>query len=82
MNINSLINKYLPVLHADLDLKELFPRKSITTAYRGQKNLKEMLVPSSYPKSVNSQVNIITPRNSCDICKHYLHQKLQVKHIL
>ena len=28
-----------------------------------------MLVPSSYPKSVNSQVHIITPCNSCDICK-------------
>ena len=31
-----------------------------------------MLAPSSYPKSVNSQLNIITPCNSCDICKHYL----------
>ena len=57
-NINSLINKYLPILHADLDLKELFPRKSITTVYRRKKNLKEMLAPSSYPKSVNSQGNI------------------------
>ena len=61
-NINSLINKYLPILHADLDLKELFPKKSTTTVYRRQKrNLKEMLAPSSYPKSVNSQVSIITP---------------------
>ena len=31
-----------------------------------------MLAPSSYPKSVNSQVNIITLCNSCDICEHYL----------
>ena len=31
-----------------------------------------MLPPSSYRKSVNSQVNIITPCNSCDICKHYI----------
>ena len=31
-----------------------------------------MLAPSSYTKSVNRQVNIITPFNSCDICKHYL----------
>ena len=52
--INSLINKDLSILHADLDLKEIFPRKSITTVYRRQKNLKEMLAPSSYPKSVNS----------------------------
>ena len=71
-NINSLINKYLPILHADLDLKEIFPRKSIATVYRRQTNLKEMLAPSSYPKSVYSQVNIITPCDSYDICKHYL----------
>ena len=31
-----------------------------------------MLAPSPYPESVNSQVNVITPCNSCDICKHYL----------
>ena len=31
-----------------------------------------MLAPSSYPKSVNSRVNIITPCNSCNVCKHYL----------
>ena len=31
-----------------------------------------MLALSSHPKSVNSQVNIITPCNSCDIQNHYL----------
>ena len=67
-----MINKYLTISHADLDLTETFSRKSITTVYKRQKNLKEMLAPSSYPKSVNSQVNIITPCNSCDICKGYL----------
>ena len=64
-NINSLINKYLPILHADLDIKETFPRKLITTVSKRQKNFKEMLVLSFYPKSVNSQMNIITPCNSC-----------------
>ena len=64
-----MINKYL---HAYLDPEELFPRKSITTGYRRQKNFKEMLAPSSYPKSVNNRVNIVTPCNSCDICEHYL----------
>ena len=71
-NINSLINKYLPIVHADLDVKKIFPRKSITAVYRRRKNLKEMLAPTSYPKSINSQVNIITPCNSFDIFKHYL----------
>ena len=31
-----------------------------------------MLAPSSYPKFVNNQMNIIRPCYSCHICKHYL----------
>ena len=42
LNIESLISKYLPILHADLDLKETCPRKSITTVDRRQnKNKKQ-----------------------------------------
>ena len=42
LNIESLISKYLPILHADLDLKETSPRKSITTVDRRQnKNKKQ-----------------------------------------
>ena len=78
-NVNSMINNDLHIMHDNFDLKETFPRKSITAVYRSQKNIKEMLAPSSYLKSVNSQVNIITPCNSCDICKHYLVAKMKFK---
>ena len=47
-NINSLINNYLPILHADLDLKETFPRKSITTHFievnKPQRNVNTILL--------------------------------------
>ena len=36
-----------------------------------------MLARSSYPKSVNNQVNIIIPCNCCDICKHYLTEEMK-----
>ena len=36
-NINSVIKNYLPIFHADFELKESFPRKSITAIYRRQK---------------------------------------------
>ena len=36
-NINSMINNDLHIIHADFDLKETFPRKSITAVYRSQK---------------------------------------------
>ena len=68
----SLISNYLPILIEDLDLKDFFSRKSITTVYRRQKSLKEMLAPSSYLKIINGEVNIIISCNSCDIWKHYL----------
>ena len=38
LNINSLINKYLPILHADLDLKEIFPRKLLLQFIEGKKS--------------------------------------------
>ena len=53
-------------------LKKFFLENLSLQFIEDKKNLKEMLAPSSYLRSVNSQVNIITPCNSCDICKHYL----------
>ena len=38
-----------------------------------------MLTPSFYPKFVNSQVNIITSTNSCDVCKYYLMPEWKFK---
>ena len=53
-------------------LKKFFLENLSLQFIEDKKNLKEMLAPSSYLRSVNSQVNIITPCNSCDICRHYL----------
>ena len=72
-----MINKCLPILHTDVDLKEICPRKSITTVFRRQKDLKEMLALSSYPKSGDNQVNVISQCSSCDICKHYLEGEMK-----
>ena len=68
-----MINKYLTNLFADSNFKEIFPGKYISLQFiEGKKNLKEMLAPPFYPKSVNNQVDIKTRCNYCDICKHYL----------
>ena len=53
-------------------LKKFFLENLSLQFIENNKNLKEMLAPSSYLKSVKSQVNIIAPCNSCDICRHYL----------
>ena len=48
-NMDTLVKKYLPHLHSDENLKELFPASDFNTIYRRNKNLKELLSPSLYP---------------------------------
>ena len=47
-NMRSLIKKHLPVLHSDIDLKNIFPENSICTVFKKNRNLKEILFPSFY----------------------------------
>ena len=49
-NMRSLIKKHLPVLHSDSDLKTIFPENSICTVFKRNRNLKEILSPSSYTR--------------------------------
>ena len=43
----------------------LFLKKKIN------KNLKELIPPSIYPKKINTRSSSITSCNNCDICKNY-----------
>ena len=38
-NMDTLVKKYLPLLHSDENLKELFPASAFNTIYRRNKNL-------------------------------------------
>ena len=71
-NINKIIQNYLSILHTDEDMKKLFPRNSLTTIYRREKNLKEILSPSLFPPKFNKNESYISNCNKCDICKDYL----------
>ena len=54
-NINKIIQNNLSILHTDEDMKKLFPCNffSLTTTYRREKNLKEILSPSLFPPKFN-----------------------------
>ena len=71
-NMDTLVKKYLPLLHSDKNLKELFPASAFNTIYRRNKNLKELLSPSLYPNRKSTKSNSIISCNSCDICKNYM----------
>ena len=71
-NMDTLVKKYLPLLHSDENLKELFPASAFNTIYRRNKNLKELLSPSLFPNRKSTKSNSIISCNSCDICNNYM----------
>ena len=71
-NVDTLVKKYLALLHCDENLKELFPASASNTIYRRNKNLKELLSPSLFPNRKSTESNSIINCNSCDICNNYM----------
>ena len=57
---------------SDENLKELFPTSAFNNTYRRNKNLKELLSPSLYPKRKSAKSNSIICCNDCDICNNYM----------
>ena len=67
------IYKHLPALHSDIDLKNIFPESSISTVFKRNRNLKEILSPSLYTKNRNEKKSYVTKNcGKCDICRNYL----------
>ena len=69
----SLIKKYMPVLHSDSDLKNIFSENSICKIFKRNRNLKAILSSSLYTKNKNEKKSyVIKNCGKCDICKKYL----------
>ena len=47
--IDGIIKKHISILHSDDALKTLFPKTLLSTIYKRNKNLKELIAPSIYP---------------------------------
>ena len=71
-NMDTLVKKYLPPLHSDENLNELFPASAFNTIQIRNKNLKELLSPSLFPNGKSTKSNRIINCNSCDICNKYM----------
>ena len=48
--IDGIIKKHISILHSDDALKTVFPKDCFSTIYKRNKNLKELIAPSVYPK--------------------------------
>ena len=71
-SIEGLIRKHIHYLHSDEVLKKAFPRNKFSVIYKRNKNLKEMVAPSSYPTPSIKSNCIIVSCNKCDICQNFL----------
>ena len=72
-NMRSLIKKHLPVLHSDIDHKNILSENSICAVFKRNRNLEEILSPSLYTKNKNEKKSyVIKNCGKCDICKNYL----------
>ena len=67
-----LLKKYIHCPHSDEVLKKVFPNKKFFVIYKRNKNLKEIVVPSIYPKPIIKSNRAIVSCKKCDICKNFL----------
>ena len=70
--INGSLKKPISILPSEDALKTLFPQDCFSTIYKSNKNLKELIATSIYPKKINTRTSSITSCSNCGICKNYI----------
>ena len=58
-NIKTIIKKHLPVLHRSNEMLQIFPESTVNITFRGNKNVKELISPSVFPRTIKE--------NNCSI---------------
>ena len=72
LNIKTIIKKHLPVLHSS-EMLQIFPENTVNVRYRRNKNLKELISPSLFPRTIKENNRSIEKCNRrCYICKNFL----------
>ena len=71
-SIEGLIKKHIHYLHTHKVLKKVFTNKMFSVIYKRNRNLKEMVAPSLYPKPSIKSNRTIVSCNKYDICKNFL----------
>ena len=76
-NISQIISKHKHLISTP-EWKEIFPDKSIITAYRRPKNLKDILAPSKFAKQhvlgKNQRPGCFKCKRKCDLCNNFLKE--------
>ena len=76
-NISQIISKHKHLISTP-GWKQIFPDKSIITAYRRPKNLKDILAPSKFDKqhvlAENQRPGCFKCKRKCDLCNNFLKE--------
>ena len=72
-NIKTTFKKYLPALYRNQEMRRIFPENTVNVTYKRNKNLKELISSSLFPKIIKeSNCSIEKCSRRCDICKNVL----------
>ena len=71
--IKTIIKKHLPVLHSSYKMLQIFSENTVNVTYRRNKNLKELISPSLFPRTIKeNNCSIEKCNRRCNICKPLL----------
>ena len=72
-NLKTIIRNHLPILYSNQQMLDIFPQNTISVTYKRNKNLREILSPSLFPRtSKHNECSIKECNRKCDICKNFL----------
>ena len=72
-NLKTIIKSHLPVLYSNQQILDIFPQNTISVTYKRNKNLREILSPSLFARTIKQNECFIEKCNKrCEICKNFL----------
>ena len=72
-NLKTIIRNHLPILYSNQQMLDTFPQNTVSVTYKRNKNLREILSPSLFPRTTKQNECYIKECNKkCDICKNFL----------
>ena len=72
-NIKTIIKIHLPVLHSSHKMLQIFSKNTANVTYRRKKNLKELISPSLFPRTIKENNYSVEKCNKrCDIYKNFV----------
>ena len=72
-NLKTIVRNHLPILYSSQQMLDIFPQNIISVTYKRNKNWREALSPSVFPRTTkHNECSMKECNRKCDICKKFL----------